>query len=653
MQVLKLGSKKWEESYGIFCKGIFSPGSSDTRTPFGSTLCEIAPNGSATAHSHLDHEAFLILSGRGTIEIGEEKAELEEGDVVHIPSGGTHRISNLSPVDTLKFLSTYWISAKRDETMAQSLVIPAPPTPNGPLHLGHLSGPYLAADVFARAQRGLGKQSFLAMGTDDNQCYVPAKARQLGISDTEVVGRFAPLISGVLERFGCDVAHFLHPLGDSEYTQFVQDTFASLVEKGVFEKRNAPTLFCEHTGQFVYGAQVAGLCPNCRQPTGGNGCEGCGHYNDCVDLIDPTSAGKPLTVQTVERYYFPLSKHAAKLATILDGIAMHPALRSFYQSYLAEGLPDVSVSYPAAWGIAVPGLPGQVIYEWAEMAAAYLYLSKQVSKASGTGNFWTDKANGVVQSFGIDNSFFYGFLVPAILSEATPDFQPPRAFLFNFFYQLEGKKFSTSRNHAVWGHEILENVPADVLRAYLSLSRSEDRETSFSLPALQQFAHDELVGKWESYFNSLTAQVAAANGNVVPVTSMTGVQERFWLEATRLLWNAEESYKPEQFSLRQAAKALGDAIELSSAFLHRNLHDKQNAATSLSLCVSVLQAWIAVSAPLVPKLAAEMSAQWGVESLTFQGEVARAKTPYVLKPLVSTYFSEGAAAIDQFLSRKT
>ena len=121
---------------------------------------------------------------------------------------------------------------------------------------------------------------------------------------------------------------------------------------------------------------------------------------------------------------------------------MHPQLRSFYESYLEEGLPDIAVTQFAEWGVPCAEMPGQVLYEWFEMASSYLYLAEG---AGAEHAYWTNPKADVVQTFGIDNSFFYGFLVPALLKQMEPEAKLPKAFLFNFFYQLEGKKFSTSR----------------------------------------------------------------------------------------------------------------------------------------------------------------------------------------------------------------
>ncbi|MBI1862049.1 MAG: class I tRNA ligase family protein, partial [Deltaproteobacteria bacterium] len=511
MRIQKIDPSKLSQAYNILCQGVY-PVEGATHFPFGTTYCEVEPLGFSLRHAHHDNETFLILAGTGVMEIAGEKAIVAPGSVILIPPHSSHRLDNTSDTDRLKFISIYWTAPLVEGLPQDLIVIPAPPTPNGPLHLGHLSGPYLAADVFTRYAAGRGSRAFHAMGTDDNQCYVLAKGRQLGLTGEEVAARFVPTIMGALKKFGCQVDAELHPLGVYPYTQFVQHTFSRLIDKGVLELRRVPTPFCEDTQQFLYGAQVSGGCPHCGVTTNGNGCEACGYYNDCSDLVAPKSnVGRgPVVLKEAEKYYFPLSRYGEALSEILSQVVMHPKLREFYLGYLEKGLPDVAVSQFGTWGVPCAERPGQVLYEWFEMAGSYLFLAQSVQKEHGTADFWRSNEAGVVEAFGIDNSFFYGLLMPALLREIDPMVKAPRAFLWNYFFQLEGKKFSTSRGHAIWADEILSAVPPDSLRFYLSLSRSEDRETNYDLSECEAFVRSELAGRWDGFLRDLDADLEKA-----------------------------------------------------------------------------------------------------------------------------------------------
>lgn len=592
MLIQRMDPARFQEVYNIGCHALYPVAGLEGFVPFGSTYCQVEPGGFTARHNHHENETFLILSGRGRIQIGDEVAALSAGDVVLIPGLSQHRLDNTG-AEPLRFISIYWCAPQVPELPPALLVIPAPPTPNGPLHCGHLSGPYLANDVFVRYARLRGSKALFAMGTDDNQCYVAAKGRQLGLTGEEVAAKFVPLIMGALENFGCDVHQRLHPLGVEAYTRYVQETFARLVESGAVEKRRGPAPFCLETQQFVYGAQVSGGCPGCKEPTNGNGCEACGAYNDGHDLIAPRSniGSKGVELREAEKYYFPLSRHAEALRALISGVHMHPALRAYYDAYLDRGLPDVAVSQFGTWGVPAPGLPGQVLYEWYEMAPGYLYLAREAAQAHGQQDaVW-------VESFGFDNSFFYGFLVPALIRAIEPAARPPRAFLFNFFYQLDGKKFSTSRGHAVWADEILAAAKPDALRFYLAKSRSEDRETNFSLPELVAFTRGTLVGEWEALVRAVDAALTRRDRRVPQHEgALSWDHERLLNRLDRLVGEVHESYGLERFALNHTARLLNDMLALIASAYYRS----QGDANNLALTCQALRVWGSLVEPIMP-----------------------------------------------------
>ena len=612
MLIQRMDPARFQAVYNIGCHSLYPAPGVEAFLPFGSTYCQVEPGGFTTRHHHHENETFLILSGSGRMQIGAESAELSAGDVVLIPALSHHRLDNTG-AGPLRFVSIYWCAPQQTALAREVLVVPAPPTPNGPLHVGHLSGPYLVSDVFARYCDLRGSRGLFAMGTDDNQCYVAAKGRQLGLTGEEVAARFVPKIMGALERFGCTVHQRLHPLGVEAYTTYVQDTFRKLVDQGAVELRRGPAPFCEESQRFIYGAQVSGGCPGCKQPTNGHGCEACGAYNDGHDLIEPRSnvGGKGVTLREASKYYFPLSKHGDALRALLAGVHMHPALRAYYTGYLDRGLPDVAVSQFGTWGVPCPGLPDQVLYEWFEMAGSYLYLGREASRAHGCGDFWSGPDGMVVECFGFDNSFFYGFLVPALIRAIEPAARPPQAFLFNFFYQLEGKKFSTSRGHAIWADDILAAAEPDALRFYLAKSRSEDRETSFALEDLVAFTRATLVGEWEALVRAVDAALES-RGRAVPAHegSLSWDHERLLNRLDRLVHEAHESYGLERFSLNAVARHLHDMLALLASGFYRD----RGAVNNLVITVAGLRLWASLLEPIMPGFGAALSGALGGRS---------------------------------------
>ena len=385
------------------------------------------------------------------------------GDLIHIPNHSNHELRNLSSTEVLKFVSLYWDEAAVSRSVAgHSLIYSAPPTPNGKLHVGHLSGPYFAADAVRRYLRLRGANAVYCSGADENQSYVPTKARQLNRPGEalKVAREYTAQIVSILEGFSAKPDFFIRPHADAEYRNFITRFFTKLAESGKIVRKTSDYPFCAKCDGFVHESNVSGKCPHCNEKTNGNGCEACGLYNDCRDLGEPVCnvCGTRCEMRKSERYVFPLGNYRDRLQTALSARNMPPRFRKYTERLLKEGLQEVTVTNAYNWGIATPLIQDQVIYEWLEMAGAYLYEAAQASPDKQYQFYWNKEENKTLLAFGFDNSFFYMALVPALMWAFDDGIHYPDAFLTNFFYQLDGKKFSTSRNHAVWGDEILTQI---------------------------------------------------------------------------------------------------------------------------------------------------------------------------------------------------
>ena len=561
MQVLRFDANNLKPAYDILCQSMFPDKTlQDAKPPFGMTYCEIEPGGKTAPHDHYDGETFVILDGRGEMSIAGVSREVAKGDVVVIPNHSRHELKNLSSGERLKFVSLYWnqpAALASDVTSGDTLVYSAPPTPNGKLHVGHLSGPYLAADVARKYVNLRGGRATYACGADENQTYVPAKARQLGrpSEPLKVAQEYTEQILGILASFGATPDVFLKPHRDAEYREYVQQFFARLVEKGALERKEALYPYCEECAAFVHESTVHGGCPHCGEKTNGNGCEACGLYNDSRDLKNPVCNvhARACVMKPSARYVFPLAKYRDGLKAAVASKSFEPRMRRYVDRVLAEGLAEITVSYPYPWGIETPGTTREVIYEWLEMAAAYLYEAKKASPGGDYEHYWVRPEGRTVLAFGFDNSFFYMALVPALLTAFDERIRYPDAFLTNYFYLLDGKKFSTSRNHAVWGDEILAKAKPDLLRLYLAGTRAEKQETNFTRAEFESFVLDRGAKAWDA----LLARIAMLTTAPRPADEAIGVRERRKLEAWDLMIReAELALQPEHFSLNEHAAVI-------------------------------------------------------------------------------------------------
>ncbi len=501
-------------------------------------------------------------------------------------------------------------------------VFSTPPTPNGDLHLGHLSGPYLGADVFVRFQRMNGAAAWHLTGSDDFQSYVVECARREGCEPGETAAGYGAEIAATLSLMDIQVDQYTGTSTDAAYQPGLQAFFSRLVAAESVAPRDGQALFDAVTGDYLYEADVSGGCPICGEHTGGNICEECGEPNACVDLVNPRSgrSDAPPRRGAVIRYSLPLHEFHAEVAAHhllgrVPGRLTELAARLFLRPRL-----DVAVTHPARWGVppVEPGADGQVIWVWPEMAYGFLHGIESLGRR--VGQAWHADAPQqdwkIVHFFGYDNSFYHAVLFPALYRLAFPDWAPDIDYHVNEFYLLEGGKFSTSRRHAIWGKEILSPHSVDAVRFFLSRTRPEGRRTNFERGAYEAALRDMLIGTWQRWLNDLGARVEKRYAGTAPEAGdWTPEQTAFLDRLSTRLSAVTASLGRDRFSLNEAAAELHGIVEDTSAFarLHgvvAKSEDETRTATALELAAALLLAHCA--APMMPRFAARLAAVLGV-----------------------------------------
>jgi methionyl-tRNA synthetase len=365
------------------------------------------------------------------------------------------------------------------------------PTPNGPLHIGHLSGPYIAADVAARAARVRGQRTLTVSGLDPHQNYVPVKAAIEGRTAEAVLDEYEELVrrSLRLARAGFDV--FADPRADAGYRDMVARLLAELVASGAVRAGPHALARCAGCGTMLHYAYVSGGCPWCGAGSSGGTCEACGAFTTAGNLSGAscTRCGGPPEDVTVPVPLLRLESCRAVLTDVWSRAAMPARVRSLLGHYLETGLPDVPLAYPADWGIAHGD--DQRIDVWAEMGLGLLagIARKLDPSASGVAGYlaaW-QQVRECWHFLGIDNAFYFGLLFPALFAAAGLRPGWLGGLVVNDFYRLDGLKFSTSRNHAVWAHEFLAGEDPAVVRMFLCWDRPDRYESGFTRQAYAQF----------------------------------------------------------------------------------------------------------------------------------------------------------------------
>jgi methionyl-tRNA synthetase len=421
------------------------------------------------------------------------------------------------------------------EPTRRAIVIDTPPTSNGDLHIGHLAGPFMAADVHARYLRSTGREVVFSSGTDDSQTYVLASARRKGIEPEELCGRSWHEIRSTLVEMGISLDGFA-PY-DDRYRASVLDFVTRLHAAGVFRRRTVRLPYSERSGEFLVEGLVSGYCPICLVESRGGLCESCGHPNNFDELLEPKSTvdpDDPVTTREAEILVLPLEEYRDRLVEYYTGREdkLRPHTVQLVRELLARPLPDFPITYPVGWGIPAPfpETPGQVLNAWVEGIPAVMYCTAFAAEQQagpstggrGDDELWrAEHAAEVIYFIGFDNVYFWGLTHLALLMAHEGRYVLPDAIITNEFYELESEKLSTSLGHVLYTKDLLTEVPRDLIRFYLALSCPENQRTNFSRAALDKVLRQRLVDPWNQLadvLDKVTSETGLA-GTALPVSA--------------------------------------------------------------------------------------------------------------------------------------
>jgi methionyl-tRNA synthetase len=394
-----------------------------------------------------------------------------------------------------------------DKVYKRTLITSALPYANGPVHIGHLAGVYVPADIYARYLRLKGEEVLFVGGSDEHGVPIALKAKAEGVAPQEVVDKFHGIIKQSFETFGISFDIYSRTTSDI-HRKTASDFFLRLYEKGAFIEKTSEQYYDETSGQFLADRYITGECPHCHNPRAyGDQCEACGTSLNSLDLINPRSAisGAVPVLKETRHWYLPLDKHESWLKKwILDD---HREWRSNVygqcKSWLDMGLQPRAVSRDLDWGVPVPiaGAEGKVLYVWFDAPIGYISNTIEHSPNDWE-KWWKDPQSRIVHFIGKDNIVFHCIVFPAMLkadgSYVLPDNVPANEFL-----NLEGDKISTSQNRAVWLHEYLEDFPGkqDVLRYVLTANAPETKDNDFTWKDFQARNNNELVAILGNFIN--------------------------------------------------------------------------------------------------------------------------------------------------------
>jgi methionyl-tRNA synthetase len=598
------------EPHGVLFRDLY-PWDAIDHTPFGSSLAIVEPGGRTMLHSHDPAETFIICRGAGTISVDQQTEAVAPGDVIYLPPGCIHDLRNDSLTDDLVFVSVFWKARPASKLgPAPRLILPSPPTPNGPLHLGHLAGPYLLADVMRRYQRARGIASQLVLLTDDHQSYVADRAAFEGAAPADLAARYGDAIARALAAFHAEPDVRIATSRDAEYRAAVHARFARLLAEGKLEERDATALSCERCALELYDSYVVGGCPHCGARTYGALCESCNAAFDSAALVEPRCdrCGDPATVRTARRLVFPIRPYVAALAEYHRGLRLSPKLRRLAAQWLERDYAPAA-SQTARWGIPIDGRDGEIISPWFEVALAGSYLRERYAPDAE-----------VACCFGYDNAYLYLVQDPAVSLALDARAPLPRELAANEFLMLDDAKMSTSRLRALDAGTVLSRVPADLVRLYLAKVRPEDAATNASIPIAQAFLLT-VTRFWQAWLSRLGAALATEAAGRAPAVANASLapwsheQQEFLAQLETLLARARTGY--EAGSLREASSAIHDLVERALGFGAAQSHLAgipalaAQRATGLALELAAARTLAIMVAPIMPVFAHQLWACLG------------------------------------------
>ena len=493
----------------------------------------------------------------------------------------------------------------------RTLVTTALPYANGPVHIGHLAGVYVPADIYVRYKRMKGDEVLFIGGSDEHGVPIAIKAKAEGVSPQEVVDRYHTLIKESFARLGIDFDIYSRTTSET-HEKTASAFFTKLYESGKLIEQTSEQYYDPEAKQFLADRYITGTCPHCHNERAyGDQCEACGTSLSATDLIDPHSAisGAKPELRETKHWYLPLGDYESFLREwILDGHKeWKPNVYGQCKSWLDLGLQPRAVTRDLDWGIPVPlqGAEGKVLYVWFDAPIGYISNTKELLPDSWR-TWWCDPETRLIHFIGKDNIVFHCIIFPAML-KAEGSFNLPDNVPANEFLNLEGDKISTSRNWAIWLHEYLDEMPGkeDVLRYVLTANAPETKDNDFTWRDYQARNNNELVAIYGNFVNrALVLTHKYFDGKVPPLGHLTDIDEEMLREVAAI--PAELDDQLEHFHFREALKTAMQLARIGNKYLADTepwkviKSDPDRVATILHLALQLVGNLSIVFAPFTP-----------------------------------------------------
>jgi len=489
------------------------------------------------------------------------------------------------------------------------------PYTNGPIHIGHLAGVYVPADIFSRYLRLTGNDVAFICGSDEHGVPITIKAKNEGVSPQDIVDKYNAIIKQSFEEFGISFDNYSRTSAKIHH-ETASEFFKTLYDKGEFIEETTEQLFDEKANQFLADRFVTGTCPKCgNEEAYGDQCEKCGTSLNATDLINPKSAltGNTPTLKQTKHWFLPLDKHEAFLREwILEGHKndWKPNVYGQVKSWIDDGLRPRAVTRDLDWGIPVPveGAEGKVLYVWFDAPIGYISSTKEWAAREGKNweLYWKDKDTKLIHFIGKDNIVFHCIIFPAML-RAEGSYILPENVPANEFLNLEGNKLSTSKNWAVWLPEYLLDFPnqQDVLRYALTANAPEAKDNDFTWKDFQARNNNELVAIFGNFINRVVVLTNKYYNGIVPEPNEFSQIDLETLVEVKSFPNII-SNSIERYRFREAQQELMNLARLGNKYLADEepwkviKNDEARVQTIMYVALQISSALATLSEPFLP-----------------------------------------------------
>ncbi|MFO7734620.1 MAG: methionine--tRNA ligase, partial [bacterium] len=497
------------------------------------------------------------------------------------------------------------------------LVTSALPYANGTIHLGHVAGAYLPADIYVRFLKNRGDEVIYICGTDEHGVPIAIAAEKEGISPEELVEKNHSAIKASFDKININFSIF-SGTHNKTHEKLSQEFFTKLKKEGHLVKKKADQFFCEKCNKYLPDRYVEGCCPICKsEDARGDQCDSCGNSLDALDLVDARCkiCNETPSIRSTEHWFLKLGDFQEKLKRWLEGKKHWKRnVREFCNQWFERGLDDRCITRDLSWGVPLPDedSEGKVLYVWFDAPIGYISFTRELfNKLGKSENEWESWWKGgddvkLVHFIGKDNIVFHAMIFPAMLMGQEEGYKCADEIPANEYLNLEGGKFSTSKDHAIWIDDFTELFSPDTLRFYLAKIAPENRDSNFSLDGFRDVVNSEFAGIYGNFINRHLSFVKRFfKGKLRDEFSYGPEDENVWKDVCENIKKASECF--ETFKVRDALANLVDAARKGNKYFDTmapwNLRktDKARCRAVLLTCLNIADALSSAFEPITPE----------------------------------------------------